>query len=311
MSFSVVLDDGGAPIAGRAKVVRQIAESEAQACGLAAGLRPDDRRDEREPIACAGSRFSRAIERRAEQARARRRSAGAARRTAGGTRGLAGYAVIGGTRSRSARAARERRCAGRRRSADRCGLAAAGRGGDVDREPVLGAKRSVRDAARRGAPRAAGDRPAARSGRLASARDQVTRSGFAPSVNDCSPVQPSRGSAISCFGPSRAGLGLAMIGPSHEAYEVSSRARDRARARASPARRATTAAADRVTTTSPAAAARRLPQPHGSPHLRLQPRPRRHARRRRRHHSCDNCNYNPIAVEGEATSVACSRRGSR
>ncbi|HEX4451668.1 MAG TPA: PilZ domain-containing protein [Kofleriaceae bacterium] len=37
LNFSVVLDDGGAPIAGRARVVRVIGESEAQACGLAQG----------------------------------------------------------------------------------------------------------------------------------------------------------------------------------------------------------------------------------------------------------------------------------
>ena len=37
LNFSCVLDDGGAPIAGRAKVVRQIGEPEAQAAGLAPG----------------------------------------------------------------------------------------------------------------------------------------------------------------------------------------------------------------------------------------------------------------------------------
>jgi len=37
LNFSVVLDDGGAPIAGRAKVVRKIGEPEAHACGLAPG----------------------------------------------------------------------------------------------------------------------------------------------------------------------------------------------------------------------------------------------------------------------------------
>ncbi len=37
LNFSVVLDDGGAPIAGRAKVVRKIGEPEAQAAGLAPG----------------------------------------------------------------------------------------------------------------------------------------------------------------------------------------------------------------------------------------------------------------------------------
>ena len=37
LNFSVVLDDGGAPIAGRARVVRVIGESEAQAAGLVSG----------------------------------------------------------------------------------------------------------------------------------------------------------------------------------------------------------------------------------------------------------------------------------
>ena len=37
-NFSVVLDDGGGPVAGRAKVVRQLLESEAAACGLAPGF---------------------------------------------------------------------------------------------------------------------------------------------------------------------------------------------------------------------------------------------------------------------------------
>ncbi len=38
MNFSVVLDDGSAPVAGRAKVVRQITAPEAKACGLAPGF---------------------------------------------------------------------------------------------------------------------------------------------------------------------------------------------------------------------------------------------------------------------------------
>jgi len=37
LSFSMVLDDGGAPISGRAKVVRHITEHDARACGLVAG----------------------------------------------------------------------------------------------------------------------------------------------------------------------------------------------------------------------------------------------------------------------------------
>ena len=38
LNFSAVLDDGSAPIAGRARVVRQITESEARVCGLAPGF---------------------------------------------------------------------------------------------------------------------------------------------------------------------------------------------------------------------------------------------------------------------------------
>lgn len=38
LTFSVVLDDGTSPIAGRARVVRQIKEVEAKACGLAPGF---------------------------------------------------------------------------------------------------------------------------------------------------------------------------------------------------------------------------------------------------------------------------------
>ena len=38
LTFSVVLDDGTAPIAGRARVVRQIRDAEAKSCGLAAGF---------------------------------------------------------------------------------------------------------------------------------------------------------------------------------------------------------------------------------------------------------------------------------
>lgn len=37
VTFSTVLDDGGAPVAGRARVVRHITESDARSCGLAAG----------------------------------------------------------------------------------------------------------------------------------------------------------------------------------------------------------------------------------------------------------------------------------
>jgi hypothetical protein len=38
VGFSVILDDGSAPIAGRAKVVRLIGEREAKVCGIAAGF---------------------------------------------------------------------------------------------------------------------------------------------------------------------------------------------------------------------------------------------------------------------------------
>jgi len=38
LNFSVVLDDGQGPIAGRAKVVRKLGELDAQACGLAPGF---------------------------------------------------------------------------------------------------------------------------------------------------------------------------------------------------------------------------------------------------------------------------------
>jgi len=37
-NFSVVLDDGGSPIGGRARVVRKITDTEARACGLTAGF---------------------------------------------------------------------------------------------------------------------------------------------------------------------------------------------------------------------------------------------------------------------------------
>jgi hypothetical protein len=38
LTFSVVLDDGTSPIAGRARVVRQIKDHEAKSCGLSAGF---------------------------------------------------------------------------------------------------------------------------------------------------------------------------------------------------------------------------------------------------------------------------------
>ena len=38
LSFSIVVDDGGGPVAGRAKVVRHVTDGEAQTCGLAPGF---------------------------------------------------------------------------------------------------------------------------------------------------------------------------------------------------------------------------------------------------------------------------------
>jgi len=38
LGFSVVLDDGGKPIAGRARVVREISLADAASCGLTAGF---------------------------------------------------------------------------------------------------------------------------------------------------------------------------------------------------------------------------------------------------------------------------------
>jgi hypothetical protein len=38
LNFSVVLDDGAGPVAGRAKVVRQLTDVEASACGLSSGF---------------------------------------------------------------------------------------------------------------------------------------------------------------------------------------------------------------------------------------------------------------------------------
>ena len=58
LNFSVVLDDGGAPIAGRAQVVRQISDAEARAAGCSRATASTSSRWPR-PIACAGSRSSR------------------------------------------------------------------------------------------------------------------------------------------------------------------------------------------------------------------------------------------------------------
>ena len=94
LNFSVVLDDGGAPIAGRAKVVRQISETRPQRAACA-GLRPRHRRDGARPIACAGSGSSRGSSGAPRSACCRRDAARLAELQAG----LAGcgYAVVGGT----------------------------------------------------------------------------------------------------------------------------------------------------------------------------------------------------------------------
>ena len=95
LSFSVVLDDGAAPIAGRAKVVRQIGETEAQACGLAAGFGLTIL-DMGEADRARWSAFLARVERRSE----RRVLVGAAPTRLAELQGhlaSAGYAVIGGT----------------------------------------------------------------------------------------------------------------------------------------------------------------------------------------------------------------------
>ena len=166
LNFSVVLDDGGAPIAGRAQGrARRSATQKRSALRAHAGLRARHRRDGREPIACAGSAFLARIERRAEKRVLIGAIACAARRAAGRARGLGlrGHRRHGSGR---ARAARERRRAPGRRRADRRGLAAERRFGVAGRESVLGAQRAVRHDARGRAPCASGDRPRARSGRV-------------------------------------------------------------------------------------------------------------------------------------------------
>ncbi len=95
VNFSSVLDDGEAPIAGRAKVIRHITEVEARACGLAAGygLQVIDMGDaDRE----RWHAFLARIERRAE----RRVLIGASPARLAELQGILaalGYAVTGGT----------------------------------------------------------------------------------------------------------------------------------------------------------------------------------------------------------------------
>ncbi|HEU0035863.1 MAG TPA: PilZ domain-containing protein [Kofleriaceae bacterium] len=66
LNFSAVLDDGGAPISGRARVVRQVVEAEARSCGLTPGygLRITDMGDD---DLTRWSAFLVRIERRAEK----------------------------------------------------------------------------------------------------------------------------------------------------------------------------------------------------------------------------------------------------
>jgi hypothetical protein len=96
VNFSMLLDDGaGAPIAGRAQVVRQITESEARACGLAAGFGlaiVDMPESDRMRWLGFLARIERRVEKRvlvgAEPARLTELQAGLA---------SLGYAVLGGT----------------------------------------------------------------------------------------------------------------------------------------------------------------------------------------------------------------------
>ncbi|HEY3804528.1 MAG TPA: PilZ domain-containing protein [Kofleriaceae bacterium] len=95
LNFSCVLDDGGAPVAGRAKVVRHIGEPEAQAAGLAPGYGfsiTDMTSYDRE----RWNAFIARVERRAEK----RVLVGAAPSRLGELQAAlaaAGYAVTGGT----------------------------------------------------------------------------------------------------------------------------------------------------------------------------------------------------------------------
>jgi len=95
LNFSVVLDDGAGPVAGRAKVVRQLTDVEASACGLASGFglsvvdlgTGDESR---------WQEFITRIERRADK----RVLVGAAPQRLGELQAVlagAGYAVMGGT----------------------------------------------------------------------------------------------------------------------------------------------------------------------------------------------------------------------
>ena len=95
LNFSAVIDDGGGPVAGRAKVVRQLTEAEAAACGLAPGfglsiveMSSDDQ--------LRWNQFIQRIERRADK----RVLIGASPQRLGELQtalAAAGYAVMGGT----------------------------------------------------------------------------------------------------------------------------------------------------------------------------------------------------------------------
>ena len=95
LNFSAVIDDGGGPVAGRAKVVRQLTDAEAAACGLAPGfglsiveMSSDDQ--------LRWNQFIQRIERRADK----RVLIGASPQRLGELQTAlagAGYAVMGGT----------------------------------------------------------------------------------------------------------------------------------------------------------------------------------------------------------------------
>jgi hypothetical protein len=95
LNFSAVIDDGGGPVAGRAKVVRQLSDAEAASCGLAPGfglsiveMSSDDQ--------VRWTDFIARIERRAEK----RVLIGASPQRLGELQtalAAAGYAVMGGT----------------------------------------------------------------------------------------------------------------------------------------------------------------------------------------------------------------------
>jgi hypothetical protein len=95
LMFSAVLDDGAAPVSGRAKVVRHVTEAEARACGLTTGwglkvveLGDDDRQRWRTFLGRIAQRCERRILIGAAPARLAELQAGLA---------SAGYVVTGGT----------------------------------------------------------------------------------------------------------------------------------------------------------------------------------------------------------------------